>query len=93
MSILNKITPGPWFIDFNGKFYQTYPQNGRDPFITVNDQNVLPKGEAQNNAYAVGKVPEMLSIIERLAKRTEIDPVIDIKAEAQHLLNQLNKEL
>lgn len=95
MSILNKITPGKWYTNGNA-IWQSDTRNSV-ALVTLQKPNISPGSEAFETAKAISKVPEMLSIIERLAKwlTEENEPngnaVIHIAEEAETLLTELNK--
>jgi hypothetical protein len=89
-SIKDKITQGPW---------QThYTSDGKDAIILFHKEKVCTvdldynqNGEA--NAKAISVVPQMLDLLERLAKCDckSIANLFELSGQAEELLNELNK--
>lgn len=91
MSILNKITPGKWYTNGNA-IWQNDTHNSV-ALVTLQKPNISPGSEAFETAKAISKVPEMLSIIERLSNTAHAEPeyIYALISESQKLLNELNK--
>lgn len=106
MSILNKITPGKWMHGYNdgsgvvGEFGGGYIiaesdkaviRGGKDDWDIEKGVTGANMDEAKANAKAIAAVPEMISIIERLANAHIQNDGYKLKDEAIDLLNELNK--
>lgn len=90
MSILNKITHGKsWKV----KHWAT--SNHRYAYRINADMKQESDEEAEANRVTIEKIPEMLSIIERLAKMTltheSFKEDYQVQIDAINLLNELNK--
>jgi hypothetical protein len=100
MSMLNKITPGPWRIVptpiLSNEWIESKAANRPNGDIIC----LAPHAEAIDSVYhwrenkkAIIAIPEMLSIIERLSKTEHSEPeyIYALISESQKLLNELNK--
>src|SRR5688572_15267855 len=97
-TIKDKITPGPWDLYKDSPADSVYCDDALGNRVANCENLMLPREQRIANANAISKVPEMLDIIERLAKagsthgRRKEDLVEGCVHDAQMLMHKLNTQ-
>jgi hypothetical protein len=100
MSIKDNITPGPWDLYADSPSDSVYCDDVVGNRVANCENPMLPIEQRKANATAISKVPEMLDIIERLAKWHDYEVKggepdesgLTIAWEAKNLLTELNTQ-